>query len=116
MVSIEAYGAAIEEIPVDQGIGIRIVLSKEHVGHAQRQDGVGSGPDSHVFRRQGLCGGVVEDIDHDELRVRILALQLVVGRKTGAAPCGIGAPEHNQIGVAKVNAVVGVLGQAVDFC
>ena len=112
VVGVETDAAALEEVPIDERVFLRIVLGEQDIAHGQHHGAVRTGTDADELIGQNARRGVVVHVHGDELRARGLALHVVIGLNAGAAPRGVRGPQHNELARAQVHAIVHVLGKA----
>ena len=115
VVGIEADGAAVEEIPIDERIVLRIVLGEQHVSHSEEGGAVGTRANGDVVVGEHFGRGRIERVDTDELHARLFALKVIIGGEARAAPGRIGTPQHDDLARAQIDAVVGFLGKADEL-
>ena len=107
---VEAQGVGVQVIPVHQ-ILTGLVQLVDGVGQAKHEGHIGGRTDGDPLCLDQCSGVVVQRVNGDELRVRVvlLDLQQVVGRVACGGPGRVAAVQDHDVGLAQLDTVVDAL-------
>lgn len=104
MLGIEAHGAAVQEVPVNEALSL--VGLQHGVGHAEQEGHVGGRANGNPLRIQGGRRLAVHGINDDELRAGGLGLPVVPHLAARSAPGRVHSHHDDGLAVAQVVTVV----------